>query len=173
MRDSEETEGAGRHEPSRGPVLVQVLFAAAAMTAGALVYVWDRAPSTVYLLPDAQLFESAAQHFGPVGYLLPSFAHVYVFAILTGLCLRDTRRNAILACTAWLLADVLLELLQRNDIAESVATRLPAWFQSIPLLENVGPYFQLGTFDPKDLLALLTGALAAFATLRLSRRRHE
>jgi len=42
---------------------------------------------------------------------------------------------------------------------------VPDWFSTIPFLENTKNYFQYGTFDFIDLLAITIGALTAYFVL--------
>jgi hypothetical protein len=42
---------------------------------------------------------------------------------------------------------------------------IPDWFEGIPFLENTKNYFQKGTFDMVDLVAIAFGTLIAYLVL--------
>ena len=65
----------------------------------------------------------------------------------------------------WWVLDSLVELGQHAAISPVITGVLPAWFEGVPFLENTGPYFTHGTFDPLDLAAIAVGAVAAYFTI--------
>ena len=147
--------------------VVQILAAVGALALGAAVYVAGRPAGHVYLLTSApQLFSNPLQAFRGIGGCLPSFLHVFAFTLLTAalLAARTTRASAAVAA-AWCATDALFELGQHSAVAPLIAAALPAWFAGAPLLEQIGPYFLRGTFDPADLAATVSGAGVAFLTL--------
>jgi len=44
---------------------------------------------------------------------------------------------------------------------------IPDWFEGIPFLENTRNYFQRGTFDMADLVAIAVGTAAAYVIIIL------
>jgi hypothetical protein len=62
-------------------------------------------------------------------------------------------------CAAWLTIDAAFELGQKYG--DLIAPHLPAWFEKVPVLDQVGAYFTRGTYDGRDLVAIAAGALAA------------
>lgn len=145
---------------------VPALAALGSLALGILVYALDRLPESVYFLPTGWwLAEGGQRWFGSVGGQLPEFLHVYAFALLTAAVLASSRRLALLSCAAWWALDSLVELGQHAAISPQIAAAVPAWFAGIPFLENTGPYFAHGTFDPLDLAAIAVGAVAAYFTI--------
>jgi hypothetical protein len=155
--------------------MLWTIGAGVAFALGAVVYIASRSPDHTYLLP-----HTLALAVGPgivpgfVGASLPSLVHVFAFTLLTAAVLAPrTAAAAAAIAAAWGAADVLFELGQYPTIATAVAAALPTWFRGVPLLENVGPYFLNGTFDPADLVATAAGAAAAYLTIVLSSRQGE
>jgi hypothetical protein len=150
--------------------ILWLFTAATALAAGVAVYVADRPAATAYLLPQAlTLTDNPGALFGTLGAFLPSFVHVYAFTLLTATVVSSsTPWSAAAIATAWCITDSLFELGQHPVIAPLIAQSLPAWFNDVPLLENVGPYFLRGTFDPADLIATLAGAAVAYLTINRS-----
>ncbi len=145
---------------------VLVLAALGGLALGILVYALDRSPESVYFLPAAwPLAGDGDPWFGSLGVQLPELAHVYAFSLLTAAVLASSRRLALLGCAAWWALDSLVELGQHTTISPHIAAAVPAWFAGIPFLENTGPYFTHGTFDPLDLAAIAVGAVAAYFTI--------
>ncbi len=151
--------------PSR-EIVGATLAALGALVAGVLVYALDRVPESVYFLPASwSLAEAGQLWFGSLGGQLPEFVHVYAFALLTAAVLASSRRFALLGCAAWWALDSLAELGQHATISPHIAAAVPAWFVGIPFLENTGPYFTRGTFDPLDFIDIAVGAVAAYCTI--------
>jgi hypothetical protein len=142
------------------------IAALSVLALGVLVYLVDRLPESVYLLPvDWSLASGRERWFGAIGGQLPEFVHVYAFALLTAAVFAGSRKRAFLICTAWWVTDSLFELGQHPAISPSIAAAMPHWVKGVPLLENIGPYFAYGTFDPLDLAAITVGAVAAYFTV--------
>ena len=144
----------------RGQVRIMDLrvtaIAVAALAVGVAVYVLDRPPGSAYLLPrDATLYSGTASWFGGVGDWIPAFLHVFAFSLLSAALLSASRAAAACACVAWWAIDSLFELGQHPAIGPHLGVA----------------YFVRGSFDPADLLATAAGALCAYATLILIRRR--
>ncbi len=145
---------------------VPALAALGSLVLGILVYVLDRSPESVYFLPASwPLGGDGDPWFGSLGGQLPEFVHVYAFGLLTAAVLASSRRLVLLSCAAWWALDSLAELGQHATISPHIAAAVPAWFAGIPFLENTGPYFTHGTFDPLDFIAIAVGAVAAYFTI--------
>ena len=150
------------------------LAALSLLAIGVLVYVLDRPAESVYLLPAGwSLAKGGESWFGGLGGQLPEFVHVYAFGLLTAAALATSRRLALLCCAAWWLVDSLFEVGQHAAISPAIAAALPAWLEGIPFVENTGPYFIHGTFDPLDLAAIAIGAVAAYFTFVFYIREEE
>jgi len=156
----------------RRATVLQVLAAVAALALGAAFYTAGRPAEHVYLLTWAPQLFSTTQSFGGFGGFLPSFLHVFAFTLLTSaVLLPRTARASVAIAAAWCVTDSLFELGQHSAIAPFIAASLPAWFNGVPLLENTGPYFLRGTFDPADLAATIAGAAVSFLTIMWSNKR--
>lgn len=144
------------------------LAALSALIVGFCIYLFERQADSVYLFTVFSF--SPAHQFsfsGVIGQWLPSLVHTYAFILLTALAVGINTRVMLASAMFWLLTGWLFELGQYPSIAAELVEHIPAWFSGIPLLENVGAYFQHGTFDPMDLLATLVGAVAAYTTWQL------
>ncbi len=171
---SEDIETPNRSQITRRKDVMLALVAVGTLIVGVLVYVLDRGPDSVYFLsPNWSLAEEGRLWFGSLGGQLPEFAHVYSFSLLTGILWATCPGSRLLSCGAWWMIDSLFELGQHPAFGPVIAAALPAWLQGAPLLENTGPYFTNGTFDPLDLVAIMVGALAAYCTISLMYIRHE
>jgi hypothetical protein len=142
--------------------------AIAALAVGVGLYVVDRPAVHVYLLPPALTLPGAPVWVsGVLGGSLPSFLHVFAFTLFTAAVLTPrTARSAAAITVAWCATDVLFELAQHPLLAPRIAAALPDWIGGIPLLDNIGPYFLRGTFDPADIAAIVVGAAFAYLTIR-------
>lgn len=141
-----------------------VLAAALALALGAAVYVTHRDPAHVLLMPQA--FARPGQAWlGAVDAWLPSFVHPFAFSLLCAASSTRRTRPAYEICAFWGALDSLLECGQHPILA----ARIDSWLASVAgdklVLRALGRYFVRGTFDIRDLLAGLAGALAAAMVL--------
>lgn len=146
-----------------------VLLAALAfgvLACGALLYLAERDPARVWLMP-------AGWSIAPLRGLLPavvrdngpSFLHAYAFSVLTALCLAPRARSVAIACGGWLAIEMLFEIGQHAKVARLLIEVLPQGLASTSAFARVAGYFTSGTFDPFDLIASALGVAAACATL--------
>lgn len=143
-----------------------------AVAIGVLVYLFDRQPSSVYLIPDwISLANSLALVFGQIGHHLPTFVHVYAFILLTVVVAVPSITKLIPVCLAWFTLDSLFEAAQLSPIAQWIGSHTPTWFSGIPFIENTASYFLMGTFDMFDLLSIALGTLAAYLSVVFSTRK--
>jgi hypothetical protein len=149
-----------------------VACAVAALGLGVGLYIVDRSAAHVYLLPSALTLPGApVWASGVLGGSLPSFLHVFAFILLTAAVLAPrTARSVAAIAAAWCAIDVLFELGQLPLLAPRIAAALPDWFRHVPLLDNVGPYFLRGTFDPADMAAILVGAALGYLTITWTKK---
>jgi hypothetical protein len=93
---------------------------------------------------------------GAWGGSLPTLLHGAAFTLLALAVSAPWPRLAVWICAGWLSVEVGFELLQADAVAHAIETGLPfpapAWLRT----------YLDGTFDPLDVLAALTGVLAAF-----------
>jgi hypothetical protein len=150
----------------------QVSAAVAVLAFGAVFYMVGRPVGHAYLLISApQFLKTPIPSLGGIGGWLPSFLHVFAFTLLTtALLSRRSLRASAGVATAWCVTDALFELGQHPAVAPLIAAALPTWFAGVPLLENTGPYFLRGSFDPLDLAATVAGGGVAFLAVAWSDR---
>lgn len=136
---------------------------------GAAVYLTDRGPRTAYFLPRplSGAFGSRAV-FGVAAENLPTFAHVVAFTLITAGVLAVGRRGGLVVASVWCVTDVAFELGQHSSISPHLARHVPAWFSGIPFLENTRFYFAAGTFDPRDVISILLGAIVAYLVIAVT-----
>jgi hypothetical protein len=152
--------------------IFQLAAALSALVLGLLVYLFSRSAESIYLFTAFSVFPTQQYDlFGVIGYWLPSFLHTYAFILLTVISIGNGPRIIITCSLFWVAIGCLFELGQHPTVSTLLVKYFPEWFSGIPLLENSANYFQYGTFDPLDLLATLTGALAAWATYKLTRQK--
>ena len=151
-----------------------LFLAIALLTFGLSVYLFDRPADQIYFIPDGWQLSSADNPlFGSMGACLPSFVHVAIFILITGVLLKPWRFPIASICLLWFGIDILFELAQHEVIAARIAAILPDWFQDVILLENTAGYFLSGTFDPLDILSIALGSIVAYLVLLTSRVQEE
>lgn len=156
----------------RKPAGLYVLIAAAALSAGLLVYLCGRQPEHVYFLFHGfSLATGHASPFGVLGNYLPSLVHVYAFILLTTAVAGSSNARLLGVCGAWFVMACLFEFGQHPAISPVIAAALPAWFTHVPVLDNTAAYFLKGTFDRLDLLSIAAGTVAAGLTVVWIRNR--
>jgi hypothetical protein len=132
-------------------------FALIALLAGVAFYWVSRSTGSALflsLLPPSPEGPVPATFVRWLGWL-PTFSHVFAFALLTYLALG--RRHLLLACLLWVAVNALFELGQA----------LPAdTVRLLPDFLNLHTYFIHGVFDPLDLLACAAGGGAAWVLIR-------
>jgi hypothetical protein len=149
----------------------QILYGIAALLIGVAFYLVNRSPEDVYFVPDGlSLHDRVPQFFGVIGNNLPSFIHTFAFILITvGLLgCRDTK-TAMIVSMSWFAIDGLLELGQHPAYNQALLENIPGWFESVPVLENVKPYFSCGRFEALDLAASALGSVTAFIIYQLTR----
>ncbi len=148
----------------------QIVIGLAALLLGTMVYVVDR-PGDHSFVPSAiSLFPFTPRVFGVLGHSLPTFTHVFAFCLFTAALLSHAKRTAITVCLGWFLVEVAFELGQHPALALALSTAMPPWFAGLPILNNSASYFLHGTFDPLDMLAIASGALAAYLVIQNTTR---
>jgi hypothetical protein len=139
------------------------------------VYLADRRPEQTYFLyrigVTHALHGGTSALFGSLGQNLPAFLHVFAFALITGGILACGKRGSLIVVLVWLATDVVFELGQR--FPEWADVLVPRWVESLPVLENASSFFRAGTFDPRDLIAMAIGAMAAYSLLLVTVERRR
>lgn len=154
------------------PIIIGLL----ALVLGALVYLTDRSPGSVYFVSGEMvrlsMYTGGHRFFARLGNHLPSFIHVFSFSLLTigtmGL-MGKKHANVFYACLFWFAVNTLFEMGQAFPV--QAAALCPDWFRALPYLENTGSFFRNGTFDPWDIVSFSAGAFAAWAVCRSLKKR--
>lgn len=148
----------------RGAPASLIASAAVALAIGVFVYLTDRPAGSAALLPWAGI-RSAGALLGSVGGWLPSFTHVFAFALLTAAAARPSIAPPYRACLLWWAIDIAFEVAQATTWKAPIADVVrrgcgDGWLPSL-----FARYVEHGTFDPGDVVAITAGALAAAALL--------
>ena len=93
----------------------------------------------------------------------PSLFYTFAIGLFVGSC-ASSRASAKLHCLNWLGITLLLEISQHPIIAIPLASWL-ADTLFVSTWEIIGPYWNSGVFDPRDIIATVTGGLAALVIL--------
>jgi hypothetical protein len=110
---------------------------------------------------------SLARLGGPVS----TFAHTAALSLLTAGVLAGRRRDARIACGAWTVINIALEIGQLPQIRIGLVGVLPDWLERVSLFDRTRSYFMNGTFDYADIVAALFGGMLALAVVELTRGR--
>lgn len=137
-----------------------------ALALGVFVYLADRPAGSAALLPWAGI-HSASALLGAIGGWLPSFTHVFAFAVLTAATARPALAPPYWTCLLWWTIDVAFEAAQVPAWQTPVVDTVRRWLGDSALTSLFTRYVERGTFDPGDLVAVTAGALAAAAMLAL------
>jgi len=152
---------------------ILIYIALVALFIGGFIYLIDRPPGSIYLLPVREMPISwQINLLGSEDYL-PSFFHVYSFILLTSVCLLSTNSQLIIICLFWFVIDSLFEIAQIEYIAQQIALSIGNQFDGFPILENIVPYFVNGIFDLADIYSITLGTLAAYITVLYIKNRHK
>ena len=152
--------------------ILQILVGLGGLSLGALVYLFERSPESYgfgFIVRDYLGFiRSHRMLFGVLANNLPSFTHVLAFSLMTAGLLGTRRKGNLLICLLWFLIDTVFEIGQ--GLKPVSLAIIPECFKvhTLPMV-NLQEYFRYGTFDIRDLVAGLLGALAAFMVAELLR----
>ena len=141
---------------------------AVALVVGVLVYLAGRDAVYSQWIPAVPAIAGTLS-FGSAGDWLPSLAHVVGFSLLSAALLPLSARTT--ACVAWCSVDVAFEVGQHAQITPMLSAWLTQSWVAKPAADALDLYFTRGTFDTRDLLACLAGAVLAVAILQLDRPR--
>jgi len=162
MRDAVVSRGNLR--PCKTNIL-QILVGFGGLSLGALVYLFERSPETYgFGVIVSDYLGSIRPHrmlFGVLANNLPSFAHVFAFSLMTAGLLGTRRKGNLLICLLWFLIDAVFEIGQGLKPISLAIISERFKVDTLPMV-NLQEYFRYGTFDIRDIVAGLLGALAAF-----------
>lgn len=156
---------------------LQILIGLITLFLGTMVYLTDRIPEQIYFFHSSfyhiSLHNSIPNLFGSIGNSLPSFIHVFSFALITAGFIGWRKRGCFLICASWALVNCIFELGQKYN--SWLIKLIPDWFARIPFLENTENYFVHGTFDYIDLVAIVIGSISAYfiVIVTMERRKYE
>jgi hypothetical protein len=137
-----------------------VTLAGIALLLATLIYMFSRPAGSSWLLP-APLNFGILLDMGTAGQGLPTLFHAYAFVLLSAAVLRPRLRVLCALCMSWFVLEAAFELGQLPAIAHLLETVLPDSLARGQLLR----YFQLGVFDPLDVVFALVGVVAAGITV--------
>lgn len=158
-------------KPWRQPAILAI-SASLALALGAVVYLTDRDASRAMLIPATAAF-AGGKVFGVLGQWLPSFVHAFAFSLFTAAVLAPRSAPRYGACLAWGAINVAFEVGQHPLVSASLADALQGPLGAMPMAQALARYFVQGTFDRGDIVAALSGALAAGALLHFMHRGQE
>jgi hypothetical protein len=150
-----------------GRPAVQVALGGAAFAVGLLVYLTDRNPSKAALIPTVAWL-AGMNVFGSIGGWLPSFAHTFAFSLFTAAALPQRSAPRYGACIAWCAVNLVFEIGQHTLVSVRLGEALHGSFRALPFSRLLANYFLHGTFAFGDIVAALSGALAAGVVLRVT-----
>lgn len=142
-----------------------LFLAALLLVIGVIVYAVDRG-GAAYFLAGWTGNRGEAELFGPIGNHLPTFVHTLAMILVFAAALRPRVDLLPAIAIGWFALESLFELCQASPLDTRIAAILPAWFESVPVLEASGYYFTNGTFDPLDLVSIGLGAAAGYWIVR-------
>ena len=138
-----------------------LLLAGFSLCLGSYVYLAERPYGSSVLSTTLDWHLALPSFLGKLAYSLPSFSHVVAFSILSFLALE---RRALLCCLSWASINALFELGQHSAVSQLFTLQ---WADS--LAPSIRQFFILGTFDPFDLVAIVSGAICAYSVIQLFR----
>lgn len=152
---------------------VQLSIGLAILLLGTLVYALDRPPEQALITAAIGLPAFTSGVFGPLGPVLPAFAHVFAFILLTTALIGNTRAVCLSACLGWWLIDTAFELGQHPYVADWLSTHLSRGPENLTIVNYTVDYFVHGTFDPWDLLAITLGVVAAYLVIEKTKQQEQ
>lgn len=154
---------------------LQILLGLLIFLIGALVYLIDRPPEDTYFFNHFKfiktLHNTLPAFFGPLGDHLPDFVHPLSFILITAGIISCGKTGYRIICLSWFVIDCVFEFGQKYSTFFLKA--VPDWFSGIPFLEAFEIYFEKGTFDPYDLVAIFLGTMLAYFVLILTMNKRD
>jgi len=143
-----------------------VVIALLSLLLGTLVYITARAPGTTGFLPASWNMPLTWPQAAPaLAGSLPTFFHTLTFCLLFSLIAGTRLRTTVWICLLWLTIEIAFEVGQYPQLSTWLTEHLPSWFAHTLLLNQIGPYFITGIFDPLDLIAATAGAILALTLI--------
>lgn len=144
----------------------QVLLGFIAIILGILIYIAFR-PSwqTVWITEIISLDWRKFQLFTELGNNLPSFLHVFGFSLMTAGIIVQKKWTYMIICGSWLFLNLLFEFLQTDAVYTWLNYMSINHDKLNPILHWFKNYSLHAVFDPKDIFALISGAILAYIIL--------
>lgn len=151
----------------RRPEFLQAMISTVVLAVGAQVYLLDRGVQADFV-PD-WLFSGDASRtiFIGIGDHLPSFAHTFAVTMMITAVLWPWRRLVLATCAAWFGIACLLEVGQTTWFADWFGSVLRGPVESNSSLDAARSYFQGGTYDHLDIVAVIAGSISAYLLSRI------
>ena len=150
--------------------LFQIMIGIFFLIIGALVYLIDRPFNSTYFVYNYNFllnFHNIIPNiFGSLSNSLPDFIHVFSFIMITAGVLSCGKKGGLIVSICWLFIDISFEIGQKFP---SIPLKfIPNSFSNIPILEATKYYFQEGTFDIRDLFAIMLGSIIAYSLILIT-----
>ena len=164
--------GLARHGSRSAPWL-QCYIAIAVLVVGICVYAFARPAATSPLSAWLSIPLGLPTTITVITNSLPTFSHVFAFALLTSAWLGGTLRAGAWGCLTWLLVDSLFEFGQ-HDLISGIVVRLSGnGSGNNALVNHASAYLASGTFDALDLMSIVLGTAAAFLVVYGTSKRYS
>jgi len=153
---------------------VQLVIGIIVLLLGSSIYLLDR---PIRGLPFLRDYFSQIPVIPPflskIGQVFPAFSHTLGFTLLTVGVLSAGRFGAIVAASFWLVINLAFEFGQHPSVAPWIVRMLSEHHEGNILRESMGSFLQSGTFDLRDVAAILLGAGLAYfiAWVTIERRK--
>lgn len=154
-------------------VSLRLLIVALSVSCAILAYWLGRPGAPVLILSWLPAAPAVGGDFwrGLANYL-PDLVHPLVFILLSTLIVPSPAMlNRI--CLFWLALDALMEFGQFPEFAAAISASTHAWLADAPGQALLLRFFQAGTFDPLDLLAILGGCAGGYLAARATETRER
>jgi len=129
---------------------------------GSLIYLLDRSHTLFPLIPIQLNFTSEIAIFGRMGFYLPSLFHVVAFSLIGISLLRNYSKYNLACCLFWVMINLLFEIGQASSVTKFLKDHLFE-YQHNAIINNILLFFELGTFDWKDMVSTVIGGFIAYS----------
>lgn len=146
--------------------LRQVLLGSIFLSLGIITYIAFRPSGQATWIPEMiSLDWSKFQIIVKIGNSIPSFLHILSFSLLTAGIMAQNKKNYMIICFTWFFINLLFEFLQANTVFTLLNSVSDNHDKLNPLLQWLKNFSMYGVFDPKDIIALIIGAIIAYIVL--------
>ncbi|TCI05108.1 hypothetical protein EZV61_03865 [Corallincola luteus] len=143
--------------------VVQLGLSIAILVLGSAVYMFVRPAIGLPYLPDYfPELQPLVQPFVKFSLVLPAFVHPLGFSLLSLSVVNPSRKNLLIVCSFWGGANLLFELAQLPIFASYIQQRMEQAIEIEDHATMLSCILYSGTFDLRDVVAILAGAGTAF-----------